>query len=183
MEEKYKGWFEGFSNVVSEQLGKPIRDEILDKCKNCQKVSNDSEMAVCVKEVMDRFDNTVKDENKRHNVMETLGNYCVQNMLKTAEEVKEQSESVEEIVKNLNIKFGAELFRLDGNKIHSTLNRCFCHWGVKETKEPISITYCHCSLGWMKTLFKTLLDKPVEVDLIQSVITGSDSCKFIIHLD
>ncbi|NVM34992.1 MAG: hypothetical protein HWN81_05315 [Candidatus Lokiarchaeota archaeon] len=183
MEEKYKGWFEGFSNVVSEQLGTTIRDEILEKCENCQKVSNDSEMAVCVKEVMDRFDRTVKDEDKRHIVMETLGNYCVQNILKTAGEVKEISEGVEDIVKNLNEKFDTEFVKLEGNIIHSTLNRCLCHWGVKETKVPISITYCHCSLGWMKTLFKTLLDKPVEVDLIQSVITGSDSCKFVIHLD
>ncbi len=183
MEEKYRGWFEGFGNVVSEQIGQTIRDEILNKCENCQKISNDSEMAECLKEVMDKFDNIVENEHKRYSVMESLGNDCVQNFLKVAEEVKNNSKGVEEIVKNLNDKLGAELFKLERKEIHSTLNRCFCHWGVKETKEPISITYCHCSLGWMKTLFKTLLDKPVEVDLIQSVITGSDSCKFIIHLD
>lgn len=183
MEEKYKVWFDGFGNAVSEQLGKNFRDEIIDKCEKCQKVSNDSEMAVCVKQVIDRFDDIVEDENKRYSVMETLGNQCVQSILPTAKDLKENSESVEELVKNLNGKFGAELFKLEGNKIHSTLNRCFCHWGVKETKVPLSITYCHCSLGWMKTLFKTLLDKPVQVDLIQSVITGSDSCKFVIHLD
>ena len=64
LEEKYKGWFEGFSNVISDQLGTNIRDEILDKCESCHKVSNDSEMAVCVKEVIDRFDNIVEDKNK-----------------------------------------------------------------------------------------------------------------------
>ncbi len=183
MEEKYKGWFEGFSNAVSDQLGINIRDDIVDKCESCHKVSNDSEMAVCVKEVMDRFDNIVEDKNKRYKVMEVLGNECVQNFLGVAEEVKKNSKSVEDIVKNLNEKLGAKLFKMDGKEIHSTLNRCFCHWGVKETKEPISVTYCHCSLGWMKTLFKTLLDKPVKVDLLQSVITGADSCKFIIHLN
>lgn len=183
MEDKYKGWLEGFGNAVSNQLGSNIRDEIIEKCEKCESVSNDSEMAVCVKEVMERFDNIVEDESKRYNVMETLGNQCVQNFLKVAEEVKNKSKNEDEIVKNLNEKLGAELFKLDGRKIHSTLNRCFCHWGVKETKVPISKTYCHCSLGWMKSLFKTLLDKPVEVDLIQSVITGSNSCKFVIHLE
>lgn len=183
MEDKYKGWLEGFSNAVADQLGANIRDKILDKCEKCQKVSNDSEMAVCVKDIIDKFDNVVEDKNKRYSVMETLGNYCVQNFLKVAEDVKKDSNSVEEIVKTLNEKLGAELFKVDKKKIHSTLNRCFCHWGVKETKEPISETYCHCSLGWMKTLFKTLLDKPVKVDLLQSVITGADSCKFIIHLE
>lgn len=183
MVEKYKGWFEDFSNVISDQLGTSIRDEILDKCACCHKVSNDSEMAVCVKEVMERFDSLVEDENKRYSVMETLGVECVKNFLKVAEEVKKNSKGVEEIVKNLNEKLGAELFKLVGKEIHSKLDKCFCHWGVKETKEPISVTYCHCSLGWMKTLFKTLLDKPVKVDLIQSVITGADSCRFIIHLN
>jgi len=114
LEEKYKGWFEGFSNVVSDQLGTSIRDEILDKCENCDKVSNDSEMSLCVKEVMERFDNTVEDRNKRYNVMEVLGNKCVQNFLGVAEEVKKNSKNVEDIVKNLNEKLGAELFKLVG---------------------------------------------------------------------
>jgi predicted hydrocarbon binding protein len=183
LEEKYKDWFEGFSNAVSEKLGKRIRDEILDRCENCQKVSNDSEMAVCIKQVMERFDDTVKDESERYSIMENLGDRCVQYLLKDAEELKKKSNNIGEIVKNLNEKFGAELFKLVDKEIHSKLDRCFCHWGVKETKVPISITYCHCSLGWMKALFKTLLDKSIKVDLIQSVITGSDSCKFIIHLD
>jgi len=183
LEDKYKGWLERFSNAVSNQLGTNIRDKILEKCESCQEVSDDLEMALCIKDVMERFDKIVDDKNERYNVMEILGNQCVKNFLGVATEVKKDSKGVEEIVKNLNGKLGADLFKLVGNEIHSTLDRCFCHWGVKETKEPISVTYCHCSLGWMKTLFKTLLDKPVEVDLVQSVITGADSCKFIIHLD
>ena len=101
LEEKYKGWFEGFGNAVSEKLGKNVRDEILDKCETCQKVSSDSEMAVCVKEVIDRFDDIVKDEDKRYSIMETLGNQCVQNILPTTKELKENSEGIEELVKIL----------------------------------------------------------------------------------
>lgn len=183
MEHNYKDWIVGFGNEISNQLGTKIREQILNNCEKCENISNDSEMVTCIKEIMDRFDNTVKEETKRYRVMEALGNNCVQSQLKAAEEIREKSEGVKQIIDNLNKRFNSEIFKLEGNKIYITFDRCFCHWGVKDTKEPISITYCHCSLGWIKTFFKTLLGKSVRVDLFQSVITGSDSCKFIAQLE
>jgi len=185
LDNKYKDWIEDFSIVVSNQLGTDIRDEILTKCERCQNISNDSEMAVCVKEIIERFNIVVEDEIKRTSVMETMGTYCFQTFFfKNAKQVKEKSTGIEEIIKNLNESIGGgEHFKLEGNKILSQLNQCYCQIGVKETKEPIPITYCQCSKGWMKALFSTLLEKEIKVDLIQSILSGSESCKFIVHLD
>ena len=184
MENKYKGWLEGFGSVVDDQLGVETKQKVLDQCKSCQQISNDKEMAQCVKEVMIKFDQVVSDKEKRYKVMESLGNTCFNNFFaKTAEDVKKKSNGIEEIIQNINKASGAEHFKLEDNKIYATFNQCFCQIGVKETEEPISKTYCSCSLGWMKSLFKTLLDKSFKVELLDSIVSGGKTCHFIINLD
>jgi predicted hydrocarbon binding protein len=59
--------------------------------------------------------------------------------------------------------------------------KCFCSL-VNATEEKISLTYCHCSKGFVKKLWESVLERPVEVSLIQSVISGAKECKFAIQL-
>lgn len=184
MENKYKGWIEGFGHIVTDQLGKNTKEKVLDQCESCRTISNDKEMALCVKEVMKKFDQAVPEEEKRYNVMQTMGNYCFINFFaKTAEDVKSKSKGIADAIQNLNNLMGGEHFKLESNKVYSTLNQCFCQIGVKETEVPISKTYCNCSLGWMKSLFKTLLDKPVEVQILESIVSGGKACRFVINLE
>ncbi|MBY9004148.1 MAG: hypothetical protein KGD73_09280 [Candidatus Lokiarchaeota archaeon] len=184
MQDKYKGWIEGFGNVVTEQIGKDTKEKVLDQCTACQAISNDKEMAICVKEVMNKFDKIVPEKERRENVMETMGNYCFSSFFeKTANEVKEKSNGLEEAIQNLNNLMGGEHFKLEDKKVYSTLNQCFCQIGVKETEEPISKTYCNCSLGWMKSLFNTLLDRSVEVMILESIVSGGEACRFVINLE
>jgi hypothetical protein len=183
MQSKYSGWIEGFGYVVTDQLGKDTKEKILSQCKTCQGISSDKEMAICVKEIMNKFDEVVLEKNKRDNVMETMGTYCFSNYFaKTAEDIKKKSTGIEEMINNLNNLVGGEHFKLEDNKVHATLNQCYCQIGVKETEEPISKTYCNCSLGWMKSLFKTLLGKPVEVEILDSIVSGGNACRFVINL-
>jgi hypothetical protein len=170
--------------VVSDQLGKKTQQKILDQCNSCQQISNDKEMSQCVKEVMDKFDQVVPDKEKRYGVMESMGNYCFNNFFaKVAEDVKKKSNGIEEIIQNLNNLTGAEYYKLKDNKLHVSLNQCLCQIGVKETVEPISMTYCSCSLGWMKSMFKLLLDKYVDIEMLESVVSGGNACRFVINLD
>ncbi len=102
MENKYKGWIEGFGSVVDDQLGVETKQKVLDQCNSCHKISNDREMAQCVKEVMNKFDQVVSKE-KRYVVMETMGNTCFNNFfVKIAEDVKKKSNGIAEIIQNLN---------------------------------------------------------------------------------
>ena len=183
MENKYKGWIEGFRSVVNDQLGVETMQKVLDQCISCQKISNDREMAQCVKEVMNKFDQVVTKE-KRNGVMEKMGNACFNNFfVGIAEDVMKKSNGIVEIIRNLNNVSGAEHFKLEDNKINATFNQCLCQVGVREAEEPISKTYCSCSLGWMTNLFTILLDKPFKVELLESIVNGGKKCYFVINLD
>jgi len=185
MEKKYKDWLNGFKTIVSEQLGAETYQIVMKNCDKCKSVANDTEMAKCVKNVMENFDSVVDEVEKRSSVMETMGYYCFQNhFLSRALQVKNQSRSIEEIIINLNRIIGdEEYFKLKGNKIEAKFNQCYCDLGVKVAKEPLPKTYCYCSLGWLKDLFKILLEKDVNVEMLETIVSGGNACKFVIHLD
>jgi hypothetical protein len=63
----------------------------------------------------------------------------------------------------------------------------YCHCGLvkaslKVQDIKISPTFCYCGAGWYKTLWEGILEKPIEIEVLQSVIQGDDCCEFAIHL-
>jgi predicted hydrocarbon binding protein len=113
-------------------------------------------------------------------IMEKCGRDCF-NQHKLAKQLKQKTLSIEEIIKILN-KGSVSIKIEDKNTIIAEYSMCFCHV-VKKTKNIFhSDTYCHCSVGWWKGLFEAVLEKPVVVNLVQTIITGGKTCKFIIHI-
>ncbi|MBU7018953.1 MAG: hypothetical protein HXS44_15700 [Theionarchaea archaeon] len=46
----------------------------------------------------------------------------------------------------------------------------------------ISSTYCYCGAGFYRGIWEYILQKPVAVEVLQSVIEGDDVCRIAIHL-
>ncbi|MHA2297266.1 MAG: hypothetical protein ACXADA_14655 [Candidatus Hodarchaeales archaeon] len=63
----------------------------------------------------------------------------------------------------------------------------FCHnpWireALIEEDQPVSPIFCNCSGGYYKDYWEGVLDQPVKVELLESVIKGDKVCKFALHL-
>jgi hypothetical protein len=62
----------------------------------------------------------------------------------------------------------------------------YCHCprirAVLESDRTISPTYCYCGAGFYKGLWETILDRPVRVELRQSVLAGDEVCQVAVHL-
>ena len=46
----------------------------------------------------------------------------------------------------------------------------------------ISPTYCYCGAGFYKGIWEYILQQPVKVELLESVLSGDEVCKVAIHL-
>lgn len=51
-----------------------------------------------------------------------------------------------------------------------------------ESTESISPLYCYCGAGFYKGIWEEILQKPIRIELLESVLKGDDVCKFEIHL-
>ena len=64
--------------------------------------------------------------------------------------------------------------------------RYYCHCPrVREiirTPKAISVTYCYCGAGFYKGIWEEILQKPVEVEVLESVLKGDEVCKIAVYL-
>jgi len=62
----------------------------------------------------------------------------------------------------------------------------YCHCprirGTIESKAKISPTYCYCGAGFYKGVWEYILQQPVKVEVLESVLKGDDVCRIAIHL-
>jgi predicted hydrocarbon binding protein len=113
-------------------------------------------------------------------IMKQCGGECF-NRHQLARRLTTESLSVDDIIRILN-RGSVSVKRTGPGTITTEYQICLCHI-VKRTRTPFpSNTYCHCSVGWWQRLFESALKKPVTVELVQSIISGADSCQFIIRI-
>jgi predicted hydrocarbon binding protein len=63
----------------------------------------------------------------------------------------------------------------------------YCHCprvrdALKIAKERLSPTYCYCGAGFYKGIWEEILQKPVKVEVLETVLNGGDLCKIAIYL-
>lgn len=128
--------------------------------------------------LMQKLDSQL-DEQTRVKLMESCGRDCARRgAIRLAESCKGD---VEKLVKTLAEYLGKENSYIEGSVIHLGYSKCLCDL-VAEGPERLSDTYCICSRGWVLEMFETAAQKPVKVELLQSIKRGHPSCKFLIKL-
>ena len=145
--------------------------------------SDPAQKAAWIKTAVSRLEKLVGNRKARK-IMASCGRKCCGiTTRKKAKKLIQESNSLEEFIGNLNnAGIGGGRLQLKGNTVTGGYDHCYCGQ-VKRTKEPFpTTTYCNCSVGRYKQLFETALDKPVKVEITQSIISGSESCEFVIHI-
>ncbi|MDH4156206.1 MAG: DUF6144 family protein [candidate division Zixibacteria bacterium] len=58
---------------------------------------------------------------------------------------------------------------------------CLCPI-VESIPKGLSPTFCNCSAGYVKEMFQRNLGKPVDVEIVETLQTGADDCRFRITI-
>ena len=131
------------------------------------------------------------DDQTRCRIMEANGSACARDYLKsTGREIKPVP--FEEWVDRVKKQGRSDAIQIEGNIIYYKYLKnyqgldapedfCLCPF-VESKPEGLSATYCHCSVGYIKELFELTFDRPVKVELLESVLRGNKRCKFKIEL-
>ena len=63
----------------------------------------------------------------------------------------------------------------DNGKLYVRYDHCPCPF-LKDSKMPLSATWCYCTLGYMKAWGEYVFEKEVETNLLKSIKAGDDIC-------
>ncbi len=62
---------------------------------------------------------------------------------------------------------------------------CHCPWAresLRNGERPVSAKFCQCSAGFHKKSWEVIFGKPLQADVLESVLDGDLRCRFAIHL-
>lgn len=171
-----------FQENVESRIEGPTRDKLLQACEDYTALTTPLQKTRSICGMMAILDDG-SDEEARWAIMEACGRCCISaSVLAKARRLQQEARNLDDLLNRLNeVHIGGGHLWRDGDVIHASYNRCYCG-SVSKTRQPFSATYCHCSCGWYRQLFETLLDRPVEVELLSSIIQGDERCQFLIHI-
>jgi len=123
------------------------------------------------------------DLETRKKIMELCGEACAREDgdLEIARRIAEETTDEEEILTKVNNEIPwCGIWTLKDNIIQCTCIKCGCPL-VRHKVVDLTGTFCLCSRGWVKKIFETLLERPVNVKLEKSIGRGDKVCKFAVH--
>jgi predicted hydrocarbon binding protein len=187
------GMIEEILGNIERFSGKKIKDQIIIGAEKLSPNTKKPALALWVKNTVAKMDNLV-DEKTRLEIMENCGYSCAKKNKRVIETMKTRSDKH----KTLDDFIEAEIKKpLSGTRLERKGNilyqyytpqsfsrpmRCYCSLvNGLPLNETMSATYCHCSKGFVKKLWEAVLKRSVKVELLQSVLSGQQECKFAIH--
>ncbi len=153
-----------------------IANEILGECGAMPLGAEQKEQGRWIKTLIEKMDNALS-EDVRARVMESCGRQCIpSHVISEASKAYAQSKDMDDFLAKLNeMQINGGALKREGDTIQVRYRVCYCGV-VNQVGERISKTYCNCSIGWNKAFFESVLQKPVNVKLVESVISGAGGC-------
>jgi hypothetical protein len=169
-----------FAKIIKKEVSKDLMIKILKDSGKYNSYSS-SKKAEWWKDVIIRMENEIGTERTKE-ILNICGRKCCgQGHRKTVRKKFEESNSIEEFLDKISIK-DVTYKLVDKNTIVAEYQRCFCGQVKGITTTFPNMTYCQCGTEFNRQYFSSAFGKPVKVELIKSVISGSDCCKYCIHI-
>ena len=119
-------------------------------------------------------------------VMKAAGQKCARQILDDCREILgKKPETVDELLdatnrRRLQIHHLDSLWERQGNKAHLKIDECACTLVKAGLAKPNPV-HCLCSVGLMESLFSTVCQGPVSVEVVKAIGFGDDVCEFYVN--
>lgn len=186
------GMIREFGEQVSRIAGESVASKVMEGSDEITEKNSKEKIASWVREAMGRLDGLL-DEKTKIRIMENCGVNCAEVNNRVIERAKARRKKYGSLDKFLEAEQkrpmkGTKLIRTGDTLIQTYTPqsftrpmRCYCSLlRALPENETVSLIYCHCSKGFVKKYWETILEKPVEVELVQSAVSGAKECKFVI---
>lgn len=184
-------WLSEFCGSIRQEVDEKLANLILEGDAT-QDVDNKEDLRKWLMGVLERFDANV-DLETRKKIMKRMGYACAiqHNGHIDAKKIRDRFATLDEYIANEERSPNPAYFiKREGDKVVVTYVpkamgiRCFCGpWSELEIESKTSLTYCYCSAGHVEYIWRHVIGKSIQVDLLCSCISGDDSCKFIVNLE
>ena len=196
-----KTWPEKLSDGIDAVAGKAVRKEVLQGVEDLSEL-DETNRARWVKRALDKMDALVPAVGDRYDIMTRCSCECALPLIDGFREDFRKNPDVDALLDKMYQNPFYVRPRREGNVIYFTkvachaeefekaqtptekrYQYCHCDWvRALDPTERLSPTHCYCSAGWYKGIWEGILERPVKVEMVKSVMQGDDCCQFAVHL-
>jgi len=168
------------AKLIMEGTSEDLSLEIMNDWSKVKTAKADKK-AAWVETVMERLVDKV-GKAKAKEILQECGRTCIKGMnfiVKAAKAAAKKKLTPAQFVEEMQKKYkGSSFFELkDDHTIIAGRYKCYCM--VKAAKKTFKeSTYCECGAGGMQQFIQIGLNRPVEVEMLETVISGGKTCKF-----
>jgi len=187
------GMLKSLEKNIESLAGEAVSKKVMEGSEEITEKTDKRKIAEWVKDAMGRLD-ALANEKIRVQIMENCGYNCAEVNRKFVERAKARRKKFKTVDEFLEaeqrkpmtgtrlVREGKILYQFYTPRAFTRPMRCYCALlrGLPDD-EKVSVTYCHCSKGFVKKFWENVLERPVRVELVQSAVSGASECKFTIH--
>ncbi|MFX0182437.1 MAG: hypothetical protein ACFE95_05065 [Candidatus Hodarchaeota archaeon] len=141
----------------------------------------------CHKFLKQSHSNLLRDlENQTEGIRKRILAYCGKSCLYPQiidffQELCHENEGIDQLISLLNQRYQEEVFiKVSDSIIHVTYSKCYCQF-FQLNLIPSSVI-CECSCNCLKEFFEKILEKRINVQIIQSIARGAQMCEFLVSI-
>jgi hypothetical protein len=202
-------WLERFAKNIADSAGEAVMREVMEGAEELGARPTPSKRARWIRGAMERLNASVDEETRKQIMIRTCPHTYPR---KRIEELRKKYKQLGSIDKLLEIMYddtsygGTSYYdcpQRKGNTVYITkvpcnpkahkkaetelekrLSYCHCPWGraALRTGERFSPIFCYCSVSWDKQLWEGILERPVKVEVVKSLLKGDDHCVHVFRL-
>ena len=194
-------WDNRLEKNLDRVLGKKVRKEIMkDRDKLFTLESSSENRLQWLKETLNRIDKVANDDDK-YEILSCCAHEFSQKRIDFLRSIYEKNKDIDDVIKEMENDYAwYENPVRKGNKIYVSKipvspegyekaetseekkkNYCHCRFINSNLDEGISPTFCNCSTGWYRQYWEGILDKPVRIKILKTLLKGDDICQFEIE--
>jgi predicted hydrocarbon binding protein len=166
-----RAWMEKFRTYLNETVGEEIRKVVIQGGEDLSAESSRLEVIEWTRQAMERLDSLVDEKTCRSILSACACQYPKANL----QEIKAVYAATKDIDR-VHAMFQDQFESFLRNTIGVSEEM------LVEIVEMVSTTYCYCGAGFYKGIWEEILQRPVEVEVLESVLSGGEVCKIIIYL-
>ena len=179
---------------IARYAGEEVGKRVMEGSDGITEKTDKKKVALWTKDAMDRLDALVEKQT-RVQIMNDCGANCAEinrRVIQKAVERRKKFETIEDFLKEEEakpqkgtriVREGTRLFHIYTPQAFTHPMRCYCGLLRALPKNAVvSMTYCHCSEGFVKKYWECILERPVSVTLMESAVSGASECKFAVQL-
>lgn len=198
-------WDRLLAEGVERTLGAAAREQVM---AGIEQVTPDSPLEAYtewIRGAMDRLDDLTDDPIAKYQIVSCCAHVFPGERIAHLRAIYNQRQEVDDVLREMykDPAWYEDPIR-KGNVIHMTKvpynpegyekgatpaerRKAYCHCGfvrpyLDEVPSRLSPTFCWCGTGWYKRLWEEILELPVQIDHVETLIKGNDQCTLTITL-